>query len=264
MWFILPKRRKIALYHVQRHLNLDKKSSFELAKKSFIHSGIAFIELLIKRKVDFRFFNERVKIKDRKIVEEVIKTKRPIVAVTAHIGSWELLGGLLSLAFKDRPSLIVVRHPKDEAFKEVLNRFRSAWNVDIVSNKESAPQILSCLKKNGIVAFLVDQNCGKRWAIFLKFFRDIAAVNMGPALMALRSKALVWPVFLLRNNNNYILESFEPLDTLTLRGNIKEKTKLVASFYTQKVEEIIKKYPEQWFWMHRRWKTRPSGKKQTY
>ncbi len=259
MWATLSKRRKISIGHIKYHLGVDDEEAIKIAKNSFIHSGVSFIELLMKRKVDFRFMKEHVKILNMDIVHRMVNIKRPIVSVTAHIGSWELLGGLLALVFRNKPAQIVVRHPKNEAFKEFLIRFRSAFNVKIVSNKESAPIILSCLKKKGIVAFLVDQNCGRRWATFLKFFNDWAAVNMGPALVAVRSKALVWPVFLLKDRNNlsYIVETADPLDTAELNGNVKDKVRQVASFYTKEVEKIVKKYPDQWFWMHRRWKTRP-------
>ncbi len=260
MWVFLPKRKRVAIEQIKLHLGKEKKEALNIAKKSFLNSGISFLELIMKRKVDYRFF-ERIRFKNKEILEKMISIDRPIVSVTAHIGSWELLGALVSLIFKERPIQIVVRHPKEEAFKEILMRFRSSYNVEIVPNKDSALKILSCLKRKGIVAFLVDQNCGKRWAIFIKFFKDFAAVNMGPALMAIRSNALVWPVFLLRDKDHYIFENFEPLDVSTIKGDLKERIKKVAEFYTQHVENIVKKYPDQWFWMHRRWKTRPPWEK---
>jgi KDO2-lipid IV(A) lauroyltransferase len=109
-----------------------------------------------------------------------------------------------------------------------------------------------------MTAFLVDHNCSREEAVFLPFLGKTAAVNMGPALLALRSKALVLPVFLLREEGmQYRFQVGEALDTATLTGTREEKIRAIARFYTRAVEHMVHERPEQWFWMHKRWKTRP-------
>jgi KDO2-lipid IV(A) lauroyltransferase len=81
---------------------------------------------------------------------------------------------------------------------------------------------------------------------------------MGPALLALRSKAVILPVFMLREGGTmYRFEVGESLDTATLTGSREENIRTIAAFYTRAVERMIEAHPEQWFWMHKRWKTRP-------
>ena len=79
---------------------------------------------------------------------------------------------------------------------------------------------------------------------------------MGPALLAVRAKALIWPVALMREGGNYVFHLQEPLDTTTLEGTRDEQVKTAAAFYTQAIENFVRECPEQWFWMHDRWKTK--------
>jgi KDO2-lipid IV(A) lauroyltransferase len=82
-------------------------------------------------------------------------------------------------------------------------------------------------------------------------------VNIGPAVLAARADALVLPLFILRREDHYLLLTDEPLDAATLPGNHEERAVAVARFYTEAVERRVRACPEQWFWMHKRWKTRP-------
>lgn len=261
MKILLPGRFRTARSSMERHLEIGHAQSRSLMNQNFQHTGRSFLELLHSRKVDRRFMQNRVCIKEPERLESVISAQRPIVAITGHLGAWELLSGFIALYFAQRPCQIVVRHPKNEALKEMMLHFRAKNNVEIVSSKEAAPRVRSCLSQNGLSGFLVDHNTGRSKAVFLPFLQDYAAVNMGPALLALRSRAIVWPIFMVREGAGYGIHNHEPLDTQTLEGTLREKVNQVAAFYTREVEAMVRRYPEQWFWMHKRWKTRPDWEK---
>ena len=264
LWILLPGRRRIARRTMEHHLGCGPAESKNLVRRNFRHTGRSFLELLYSRKVDYRFMQNWVRIEEPHRLETILGMQRPIVAITGHLGAWELLSGFLALYFPQRPCQIVVRHPKNEALKELMLHFRAKNNVEIVSSKQAAPRVRSCLSKNGLSGFLVDHNTRRSQSVFLPFLREYAAVNMGPALLALRCKAVVWPVFMLREDDGYVIRNLEPLDTQTLEGSLREKVNQVAAFYTREVENMVHKYPEQWFWMHQRWKTRPDWEKKNY
>lgn len=263
LWILLPGRRRTAQEALKHHLGYSRAKSKEIARRNFEQTGRSFLETLHSRKVDYRFMQNRARIEEPERLESVINTKRPIVAITGHLGAWELLSGFIALFFPQRPCQIVVRHPKNVALKEMMIHFRAKNNVEIVSSKQAAPRVRSCLGKKGLSGFLVDHNTKRSQSVFLPFLREYAAVNMGPALLALRSKAIVWPIFMVREGDGYVIRNREPLDTQALEGSLREKVNQVATFYTQEVETMVHKYPEQWFWMHRRWKTRPEWEKAT-
>jgi KDO2-lipid IV(A) lauroyltransferase len=134
---------------------------------------------------------------------------------------------------------------------------RGARGMLMIDHRKASDIVLPKLRAGGVAAFLVDHNTSRKEAMFLPFLEDTAAVNMGPASLALRAKAAVYPVFLIRDGKGgHILHLLPPLHTATLEGSIKERVQAIAAFYTDAVAEMVRRHPEQWFWMHRRWKTR--------
>ena len=112
------------------------------------------------------------------------------------------------------------------------------------------------LRKNGYAAFLADHNTSRSEALFLPFLGEEAAVNKGPAVLAVRAKALVWPLVLIRDGDRYRMLMEEPLDTALLEGTADEKALMAATYYTEAIERMVRRAPDQWFWMHNRWKTK--------
>lgn len=258
LWYALPGRRHMATQAIKLHLQTTPRQAKKLARQSFVHSGQALLEIFLNHHLGPRELGQLITIDHPELFFSLAEAKRPIVAVTAHLGAWELLAPILAHFFTHRPRQIIIREPKNPALNQLLRHFRGHQQVQLIHRDQAAAQVLRCLKQGGLSAFLVDQNCGRSKAVFLRFFKKQAAVNMGPALLALRARALIWPVFLLRNKKQgYTLVPFSPLDTETLTGSREENLLAATVFYNSKVEEMVLSYPEQWFWMHNRWKTRP-------
>jgi len=260
IWHCAPSRRELAIATISERLGLDKAQATAVAQSSFAQNGRSFLEILLCRKVDWRFTDKRLLIDDPQRLSEVMEALqgRPCVAATAHLGAWELLGGLLHLMAPQKHKQVVVKATRDQDLYALIKRMRSHPSVHIVEHEQAAPKVLRNLKRMGLSAFLVDHNCQRREAVFLPFLGRLAAVNVGPALLALRSKAQVWPIFLIRQEpDRYRLIFDSPLDTRDLSGDRHEKMRTIAQFYTNAVERTVQSYPEQWFWMHHRWRTRP-------
>ncbi len=261
LWACLSKRRKLAQKAIQSQLGVTPAQADHITYQSFMHTGRSFAEITSSRNVDHRFMHSRVRLNAPDNFYALTATPRPIVATTAHLGAWELMAGVLRLAFADRRAQIIVKSLKNSSFQNGLSLLRKVGRVEIVHSKNAAMQVLPALRQDkGISGFLVDHNTRRSKALFLPFLSSPATVNFGPALLALRSQALVWPIFLVRDGSGqFILHSQPALDTKTLQGSLQTKIKTVVSFYTQAVEGMVRAYPEQWFWLHKRWKSRPKG-----
>lgn len=257
LWTALRSRRELAAETIARRLDLPAERARELARSSFSHSGRSFLEIFLSRQVDKRFLRDRLTIADPDSYRAVRETSRPVVAATGHFGAWELLSPLVHALMPERRKQIVVRRPKDEALHAVMTRLRTQASLEVVEHRRAALPVLRCLKQGGMTAFLVDHNSSSSEAVFLPFLGAVAAVNMGPALLALRAGALVQPVFLLREGDGYVLHTEPWLDTAELEGTREERIQATALFYTQAVERMVRRRPEQWYWLHRRWKTQP-------
>lgn len=262
LWQVLPGRRQLAARAISRHLGLDPAAAQVLARRSFTHNARSFLEILLTRRLDWRTLHERVRIADPELFTSFINDARPLVVTTAHLGAWELMSLFSRLFWPGRQRMIVVRRPKDLALHRTMLRLRSQPGLHVVEHRNAVFTVLKALKRKGVAAFLVDHNASRDEAVFLPFLGKVAAVNSGPALLAVRAGAAVWPCFLVRETRpdgreGYVFELHPPLDTTALEGSRDEKIKQTAAFYTNAVEQAVRAHPEQWFWMHRRWKTRP-------
>lgn len=262
LWLAVPKRRRLATDAVAEHLGVPRRRARALARMSFGHNMRSFLEIMHTRRFDQGLFGERVDLSRATILSDVLATRRPVVVATGHLGAWELMGGIGSVAIRDRPNLVVVRKPKDESLHEVMTRLRTRPGLDVVEHRNAVFSVLKTLKKGGMAAFLVDHNCSRDEAVFLPFLGETAAVNKGPALLAVRAEALIMPMVMIRTGaGRYALHAKDPLDTAALQGDRDQRILEAATFYTRALEDFVRRFPEQWFWMHRRWKTRPPGEK---
>jgi len=258
MWVALPRRRKLTVACIRERLDIGEAAARDLARASFNHSACSFLEIFHTRQTGPRFLEERVEFENPELFSRMSNTRRPVVGVTGHLGAWELLGGLMG-AFSSRSDCkVVVRLPRDEALSGLMMHLRTRPHIHVLPHRDAATQALGYLRNRGLCAFLVDHNCRRDEAQFLPFLGETAAVNKGPALLALRAKAEVWPAFLIRlPEGRFRFVTLPCLDTATLEGSRAERVEAICRFYTEAVEQMVRRYPEQWFWMHRRWKTRP-------
>lgn len=253
MWICLPWRRKLATENVARHMGVPWGEAREIARRSFCHSGRSFAEILLTDR--FGLDSPRLRFAQPDLTRALSECARPIVAATAHIGAWELLASLLGQIYAPpRPRMVVVRRYPDPAAQSFITARREAGGATMIGHRTVAVHVLKALRQNGIVAFLVDHHALRDESLRLPFLNEDAAVNMGPALLAVRAGALLWPIFLLRDRENYVMVQEAPLDTATLTGTRENKVREAALFYTGAVERVIRAYPDQWFWMHNRWK----------
>lgn len=260
IWRFVPSRRELATQSIMKHLGKSREEAERIAYESFIHNGRSFLEIVLTK--DFGLDSPSLRFDPPELFEELKNCKRPIVAATAHFGSWELLASLLGQVYEaPRPRMVVVRRYGNPAVQQFIATCREATGAEMVGHRQAAMGVIRALHKKGIVAFLVDHNTLKNEAEFIPFLGEKAAVNVGPALLAVRGKALVWPVVLERVGKEYVFRLQEPLDTAELTGTREENIRRTAEFYTQAIEKFIVDAPEQWFWMHDRWKTQDSPKK---
>lgn len=254
LWLALPARRALAVQNISLGLGVPQAEARDIARESFQHNAQSFLEAVLAP--TFGFGHPLLRMENEEQVTRCRAVERPIVASSGHIGAWELQAGILGefLSDRKRPTMMVVRRNSNAALNNLMVRLRSSRGADVVGHREAVFTVLRGLRRNGLVAFLVDHNASRSEAIFLPFLGRPAAVNMGPALLAVRAGAEVWPAFLLRQGEHYLFCQEEPM--LPPQGGDREAAvRAVAQFYTEAAERIVRRAPEQWFWMHNRWKT---------
>ncbi len=254
----MSKRLAEAVGAVQRHLPVSRQEARRIAQASFVENFFSFLEIFHVDKFRTDSFVSRDAAPRNRAT--LSAETGPVVVATAHIGSWELMASLATDFYPERDRMVVVRKQRDQALNRLMADLRGARGMSAIDHRHASSVVLPRLRKNGFVAFLVDHNCARKEAVFLPFLGEIAAVNAGPAMVALRARAALYPAFMLRDGKGgHILHIHDPIRTGELTGSVQEKVEAIARHYTEAVERMVRQYPEQWFWMHKRWKTRPPG-----
>ena len=254
-WALAPSRRKLATEAVAKHLRLPLPQAKRIARQSFKENVLSFLEICQVGK--FNAAQDVSVVHTPEVLEQIKQEANPIVFATAHLGSWELIPGLAAAHLQNREAMVVVRSQNNLALNRLVEELRGVRGMQILDRNNASKTVIPKLRAGGYCGFLVDHNTAQNEAIFLPFLQDTAAVARGPANIALRVKAAVYPMFLLRDGKGgYILHLLPPLQTKNLTGSVHERIHAIAVFYTNAVAAMVRQYPEQWLWLHRRWKTR--------
>ena len=182
---------------------------------------------------------------------------RGVLVATAHLGNWEL--SAFAHAWMTAPMHIVVRPLDNARVDELVEHRRGLSGNHIIRKKEAAREILRALAAGEAVGILMDQNVGLTEGVFVDFFGVKACAGTAFVKFAHHSGAAVVPGFALWSDEEkrYILRFYPELP---MSGNVQEDTQRIHTM----LEGVIREYPDQWLWIHRRWKTRPPGELSIY
>jgi Kdo2-lipid IVA lauroyltransferase/acyltransferase len=188
---------------------------------------------------------------------------RGVILFTGHVGAWELSSFALSLF--GHPLSFLVRRIDNPKIEALVDRARTQLGNRTIDKRSAAREMLRILEAAGAIGILVDLNTLDREAIFVDFFGVPASTTFMLAKLALRTGAEVLPVFAPWNEKQrrFVLKIDEPL-TFQSSGDEAEDVRRLTQMFTGVVEQYVRTYPDQWLWIHRRWKTRPPGEAEIY
>jgi len=191
------------------------------------------------------------------------KSGRGVILFTGHIGAWELSSFGLSLF--GHPLSFLVRRIDNPKIEALIERSRTRQGNRTIDKRSAAREMLQLLQAGGTLGILVDLNTLDREGIFVDFFGRPASTTFVLAKLALRTGALVLPVFAPwdRPHGGVTLTIDEPL-SFERTGDEAEDIRRLTQLFTSVVEKYVRQYSDQWLWIHRRWKTRPPGEPSLY
>jgi Kdo2-lipid IVA lauroyltransferase/acyltransferase len=186
-----------------------------------------------------------------------------VIFMTAHFGAWELSS--FAHAVYGFPLKFLVRPIDNTRVESLISRYRTSSGNVPIQRRSAARDVLKALRQNEAVGILFDQNTTRSEGVFAEFFGIPAATTPSIALFALRTGAAVVPGFLiwdkeLQKHRLRLDPPLELINTGDIEHDVLENTKL----FNKTLESYIRKYPDQWLWIHRRWKTRPEGEAPIY
>jgi len=186
-----------------------------------------------------------------------------VLYLTGHIGGWELSS--FAHALYGYPLHYMARPLDNQRLDALVNKYRCASGNEPIFKNESARVMLRILKDGGTVGILADQNTMPEEGVFVDFFGTPACTTTGLARVALHTDAAVVPGYAYWDAGvgKYRLR-FEPVVELSRSGDTERDVLVNTQKFAKVIEEIVRKYPKQWVWVHARWKTRPPGEAGLY
>ena len=250
------KHRKIAIDNLTRSFG-HEKSSYEiktLARSVFKNLSQILFEIGWSLRLESKDFNKHFFINGLSNFEAAFEKGKGVLFLTAHIGNWELLPVIGAMTGRN---INILFRPLDFLpLNTIFINTRTRFGARLISTRHSMRRILNSLKKDEGVAILLDQNVDWYEGVFVDFFSHRACTNKVLALLALKTEAPVVPVFLVREGLGFKAKFCSEVP-LIKTGDKTRDVEANTQQYNRIIEDFIRQYPDQWFWVHQRWKTKP-------
>jgi len=230
------------------------KEIVNIVKKSYLSISLVICEFYDIAYLNKNNLNQRIVIKGLENYKDACKKAKGVLLFGGHFGNWEL--GNAALAITTEPFVFVYRILDNPLLEGIITTVRASCGITSLSKENTMRRMIRLLKKGETISLLIDQNVAWYDGVFIDFFGRKAATTSGLALLALYTKATVLPSFTYRlPDGKYVLEIGEPVEIID-SGNRDNDTVANTQIFTEIIEERIREYPEQWFWVHQRWKTK--------
>jgi KDO2-lipid IV(A) lauroyltransferase len=256
-WMLLGRRRRTALENVRAAFpELSLARQRQLCRRSCQHLGMVFVELFAVLARPLPTTLRRLSVDGLEHLTGVMEAQGRALVLTGHLGNWELLSAVARLS--GYPLTVVVRPLDAPWLNALVERLRAKTGAGFVAKRGAARPLLDALRRGGLVAILLDQNTARREGVFVPFFGRPACTSKSLALLAIRTQTPVVPVFIRREDDGRHRVEVQPPIPLPPPNRGEEGVVELTRRCTASIEAAIRATPEQWLWVHDRWRTRPA------
>lgn len=254
LWFdVFRIRRRVAIENVG--IAFPEKSLEErtaIARSSLHHMGRTLTEYAMFPFFKKRHVAERFNITGLEYVEQALAQGRGAILLTLHLGNGDY--AIAALSRMGLPMNLISKEFKSRWLNDLWFGMRRKHGTKFISPEKSSFEILRALKRNELVVFVLDQFMGPPIGVRTRFFGRETGTAAGCALMATRTRVPVIPSHTFRGRDGRHTIVFEAPIPLLDDGPMEKNIAVMTQAYTDKIESIVRRHPEQWMWIHRRWK----------
>ncbi len=249
---VVPSRQHLAQENIRLTFGdrFDERQRRHIARQATVNMCKTMMELLKMRYIGPQQLKQMVTLRGQEHLRTALEKGNGVILLTGHFGNWELGGA--RLAAEGFPIVVIARDANEQFTANLINQARQHHGERILA-REDLREMLRVLRDNNCLAILPDQHTAVG-GVVVDFLGRPAATPAGPATLALRTGCAIVPLFGLRRPDGtvdgYILPAVELVETGNRDHDIVENTRILNEI----LGEQIKRYPEQWLWLHRRWK----------
>jgi KDO2-lipid IV(A) lauroyltransferase len=243
----------------------DESERRRVFVESCAHLARCFVEFALLGRADAEELRRLVSIDGLEHLETARKeSEGGVIAFTAHFGSWEFLAA--AMVAHGLPIAVVQRTRDNPLIEELVGFLREQSGSEYFSRGSAARAGLRALREGKILAMPYDQDCSRQEGVFVPFFGRLACTRTAPPRIAMHTGAPVLPVFVERQGGGafHRVRILPTLEILPKGDDQEAAVRENARRMTQVIEEEIRRAPEQWIWVHRRWWTQPKGEPRPY
>ena len=224
----------------------------QTSKRVFQHLGATFVEICQLATYSKSDVIARVRVVGAEHWRRALDRNQGLILVSAHLGNWEF-GTQYAACFMQKPALCVVKKIRFKPLSQWVHNLRTRFGTRIIYKKGALLDMRQALRRGEIVGLLVDQSKRKE-GVDVIFFGHRVPATPAAAFLSIRCKSPILPMFCIREPSGQLTIHVEqPIET-TWSGDLRSDVQANTQRITDAVERMIRKYPEQWFWVHKRWK----------
>jgi KDO2-lipid IV(A) lauroyltransferase len=223
------------------------------SKRIFQNLGITILEICQMMCFSGHDILDRVNIKGEEYLLNAMHNHKGVILVSVHLGNWEMVPSFWPLYFK-KPITVIARQIQNKIINRWIHGLRTRFGSQVIYKDEALPEMTRTLRQDKILAILIDQGIKSSLGIKIKFFNKYVTATPSAALLAMRCKSPVLPGFCTRNADGSFTICLEPPLLLKRTGDLNADLRTNTQIMTDAIEKMVRTYPEQWFWVHKRWR----------
>ncbi len=261
-YYLIPFRKKVISKNLRKAFP-EKSAQWrkKTIRATYIHFAKVYLDLFPVYLDPPQRFNQYVVCDNPELVEQVLRKGRGALAILFHLGNWEAGSEWFVRQVNQKVAAIIKRQTNRQVDR--LINFARSYYGGIVFKKQTAPlTLLRFLRRNNLLIMIADQDA-RRSGIFVRFFNQWSSSYRGPALFALKQKCPVLLASCILNEAEKYVVHLQEINPQTILKTAADPVKAFTQYYTRYFEKIIRQYPSQYYWFHRRWKTKPRKTSQT-
>lgn len=256
--FLDRRHRKIALINITKALpELSKEEDENTIRECYRWFGMYLFDLLHSIRGYDAEFLEKCEYEGLENLASAYAKNKGVLLFTAHYGAWEV--NAQANSYKGFPLNVIARKLDNPHLQKLLTKFRTSTGTGVIDKKDGFRPMLRTLKEGKGIAILIDQNVTSEDRIFVDFFGRPASTTPALALLKLKIDADIIPCFATPLPDGRYHFRYDPVVQVDLTGDRKEDIFRITQACTKIIEDEIRRQPQYWLWMHRRWKTQPSA-----
>ncbi|MBU4258568.1 MAG: hypothetical protein L6263_13895 [Desulfobacteraceae bacterium] len=241
-------KRNLNFTHPEWPLDKIKKLSI----KTFQNMGITVLEICQMTCFSKEDILKKVRIRGKENLLNTIKSSKGVIMISAHIGNWEM--GHLFVSRYIQKSLLVVVQNQPDIVERIIHKLRTSTGNTIISKRGAMTKLVRTLHKGKMVGLLIDQGTSRGEGVDISFFGRKTNATYAASLLAARYNCPVLPIYCIREPDANLTVVVEPPLKLHKTDDVRANLQTNTQIMTDSVEKIIRLYPEQWLWFHKRWK----------